>query len=92
MMMKMMMMMMMMLMMMVYDDDDNNGDNTNCWEVEEEEDDDSIKDFIFSNHFEKMGSDSRAMKGSYLSSRIPGLMANCIYLTRKSLRHEDWCQ
>ena len=84
-----MIMMMMMIMMMVYDDDDNNGDNTNCWEVEEEEHDDSIKDFIFSNHFEKMGSDSRAMKGSYLSPRIPGGMANHMYLTIKSFRHED---
>ena len=45
---------------------------------------------LFSDHFEKMGSDSRAMKGTYLSPRIPGDMANHIYLTIKSLRHEDW--
>ena len=82
-------MMMMMLMMMVYDDDDNNGDNTNCWEVEEQEDDDSIKDIIFSNHFEKMGSDSLAMKGSYHSPRIPGDMENRIFLNGKSLRHDN---
>ena len=45
---------------------------------------------LFSDHFEKMGSDSRAMKGTYLSPWIPGDMANCIYLTRKSLCHDDW--
>ena len=45
---------------------------------------------LFSDHFEKMGSDSRAMKGTYLDPRIPGDMANRIYLTRKSLRHDNW--
>ena len=43
--------------------------------------------FLFSL---EMRFDSRAMKGSYLSARIPGDMANHIYLTRKSLRHDDW--
>ena len=36
---------------------------------------------LFSDHFEKMGSDSLAMKGSYHSPRIPGDMENHIFLT-----------
>ena len=47
--------------------------------------------FFLGDHLKKRGFDRHTMIGSYLSPWIPGLMANCIYLTRKSLHHDDWC-